>query len=64
MEGSGGRKGDSPPTYMDGPFDTLVAALQADLVGTRQGPGPFTAFAPTDAAFASLSAFTGRPATA
>ena len=31
---------------------TLVAAVQAaDLVETLQGPGPFTVFAPTDAAF-------------
>ncbi|WP_143962023.1 fasciclin domain-containing protein [Litoribacter populi] len=33
-------------------FNTLEAALiQADLVATLQGPGPFTVFAPTDAAF-------------
>jgi uncharacterized surface protein with fasciclin (FAS1) repeats len=32
---------------------TLVAAVQAaDLVETLQGPGRFTVFAPTDAAFA------------
>ncbi len=36
-------------------FTTLVAALKAaDLVATLQGPGPFTVFAPTDAAFAKL----------
>ncbi len=35
--------------------ETLVAAIQAaDLVDTLQGPGPFTVFAPTDAAFAKL----------
>jgi uncharacterized surface protein with fasciclin (FAS1) repeats len=38
-----------------GQFNTLVAALQAaDLVGALQGDGPFTVFAPTDAAFAKL----------
>jgi len=36
-------------------FDTLVAAVQAaGLVETLQSPGPFTVFAPTDAAFAKL----------
>ena len=36
-------------------FNTLAAALQAaDLVGALQGEGPFTVFAPTDAAFATL----------
>lgn len=35
--------------------ETLVAAVQAaDLVDTLQGEGPFTVFAPTDAAFAQL----------
>ncbi len=35
-------------------FSTLVAALtKADLVGTLQGSGPFTVFAPTNAAFAA-----------
>ena len=43
----------------DGRFKTLVAALQAaDLVGTLQGAGPFTVFAPTDDAFAALPAGT------
>ena len=38
-----------------GSFKTLVAAVQAaDLVDTLRGPGPFTVFAPTDAAFAKL----------
>ena len=38
-----------------GNFKTLVAALEAaGLVGTLQGAGPFTVFAPTDAAFAKL----------
>ena len=43
----------------DGNFTTLTAALgAADLVETLQGPGPFTVFAPTDAAFAALPAGT------
>ena len=38
-----------------GSFKTLAAALQAaDLVETLKGPGPFTVFAPTDAAFAKI----------
>ena len=40
-------------------FSTLVAAVAAaDLVETLEGPGPFTVFAPTDAAFAALPAGT------
>jgi len=40
-----------------GTFKSLAGALTAaDLVTTLQGPGPFTVFAPTDAAFAKLSA--------
>ena len=39
----------------NGNFKILVAALQAaDLVTTLKSPGPFTVFAPTDAAFAKL----------
>ncbi len=39
----------------DGRFTTLVAALQAaELDGVLAGDGPFTVFAPTDAAFARL----------
>ena len=38
---------------------TLVAAVKAaDLVGTLSSPGPFTVFAPTNAAFAKLPAGT------
>jgi uncharacterized surface protein with fasciclin (FAS1) repeats len=40
-------------------FKTLVAAVKAaGLVETLQGKGPFTVFAPTDAAFAKLPAGT------
>lgn len=38
-----------------GSFKTLVAAIKAaDLAGALQAKGPFTVFAPTDAAFAAL----------
>lgn len=38
-----------------GQFNTLVAAIKAaGLVETLQGAGPFTVFAPSDAAFAKL----------
>lgn len=40
-------------------FSTLVAAVTAaGLVDTLSGPGPFTVFAPTNAAFAALPAGT------
>lgn len=40
-----------------GSFKTLVAAVKAaDLVETLKGAGPFTVFAPTDAAFAQFPA--------
>ncbi len=42
-----------------GSFKTLVTAVTAaGLVDTLKGPGPFTVFAPTDAAFAKLLAGT------
>ena len=42
-----------------GDFTTLVAAVEAaGLVETLKGEGPFTVFAPTDAAFAALPAGT------
>lgn len=42
-----------------GSFGTLVAAVTAaGLVDTLKGAGPFTVFAPTDAAFAALPAGT------
>lgn len=42
-----------------GNFTTLAAALTAaGLVDTLKGEGPFTVFAPTDAAFAALPAGT------
>jgi uncharacterized surface protein with fasciclin (FAS1) repeats len=42
-----------------GSFKTLAAALgAAGLVDTLKGSGPFTVFAPTDAAFAKLPAGT------
>jgi uncharacterized surface protein with fasciclin (FAS1) repeats len=40
-----------------GTFNTLAKALTvAGLVETLKGPGPFTVFAPTDAAFAKIPA--------
>ncbi len=43
----------------NGSFKTLVAAVTAaGLVETLKGTGPFTVFAPTDAAFAALPAGT------
>src|SRR5947209_7626637 len=42
-----------------GNFTTLATALNgAGLVDALKGPGPFTVFAPTDAAFAKLPAGT------
>ncbi len=43
----------------NGSFNTLVAAVKAaDLVETLSGTGPFTVFAPVDAAFDALPAGT------
>jgi uncharacterized surface protein with fasciclin (FAS1) repeats len=43
----------------NGSFNTLVTAVKAaGLAETLSGPGPFTVFAPTDAAFAKLPAGT------
>lgn len=40
-----------------GSFNTLVTAVKAaELVDTLKGPGPFTVFAPNDAAFAKVPA--------
>ena len=52
----GGHSMDIVDTAIDaGSFGTLVAAVQAaGLVETLKGEGPFTVFAPTDAAFAAL----------
>jgi uncharacterized surface protein with fasciclin (FAS1) repeats len=53
-------RADAPGTIVDvavsaGSFKTLVAAAKAaGLVDTLSGKGPFTVFAPTDAAFAKL----------
>ena len=50
----------APPTIPElaisaGRFDTLVAAVgAADLGGALSSEGPFTAFAPTDAAFSRV----------
>lgn len=51
-----GHSKDIVDTAVDaGDFNTLVAAVQAaGLVETLKGEGPFTVFAPTDAAFAAL----------
>ena len=60
--GAGARSADK--TIVDtavaaGQFKTLATALQAaGLIDTLKGRGPFTVFAPTDAAFAKLPAGT------
>ena len=43
--------------FAAGSFKTLATALKAaGLIETLKGPGPFTVFAPTDAAFAKIPA--------
>ncbi len=51
-------KGDIVDTAVGaGQFSTLAKALTAaGLIETLKGPGPFTVFAPTDAAFAKIPA--------
>ncbi|WP_262693463.1 fasciclin domain-containing protein [Kordiimonas aquimaris] len=55
-----GNKADIVDTAVNaGSFNTLVAAVKAaGLVSVLKGDGPFTVFAPTDAAFAKLPAGT------
>ena len=59
VAGDYGKKSDAPSIVgiasTNADFETLTAALKAaDLVGTLEGKGPFTVFAPTDAAFEKL----------
>ena len=56
LPASAGSKKDIVDTAVAaGSFNTLAKALTAaGLVDTLKGPGPFTVFAPTDAAFAKL----------
>jgi uncharacterized surface protein with fasciclin (FAS1) repeats len=55
----GGKKDIVDTAVAAGSFNTLVAAVQAaGLVDTLKSKGPFTVFAPTDAAFAKLPAGT------
>ncbi|MCA9515553.1 MAG: fasciclin domain-containing protein, partial [Myxococcales bacterium] len=57
--GPSGAKTITATLAASGEFTTLTAALEAaDLDGTLAGAGPFTLFAPTDAAFAKLPAGT------
>lgn len=57
---AGGKKANIVQTAAEaGSFNTLIAAVKAaGLAETLQGPGPFTVFARTDAAFAKLPAGT------
>jgi len=57
-DGHGKHKKDIVDTAVSaGSFNTLVATVKAaGLVKTLKGKGPFTVFAPTDAAFAKLPA--------
>ncbi len=59
QHGKAGAKDIVDTAVAAGDFKTLVAAVKAaGLVDTLKGPGPFTVFAPTDAAFAKLPAGT------
>jgi len=60
VAGSYGKQKDIVDTAVDaGSFNTLVAAVTAaELVDALKADGPFTVFAPTDAAFAKLPAGT------
>ena len=54
-QGNNGSKDIVETAMAAGSFNTLAKALQAAaLVETLKGEGPFTVFAPTDAAFAKL----------
>lgn len=56
---TGGKQDIVETAVAAGQFNTLAAALKAaGLVDTLKGNGPFTVFAPTDAAFAKLPAGT------
>ncbi len=58
-QGMNGEKDIVDTAIAAGSFKTLVAAVQAaGLEGVLRGEGPFTVFAPTDAAFAKLPAGT------
>ncbi len=64
LVGNSAHAADAPKDIVDtavaaGSFKTLATALTAaGLVDTLKGAGPFTVFAPTDAAFAKLPAGT------
>ena len=59
MDHKGGKTDIVDTAVAAGNFTTLAAALEAaGLVETLKGEGPFTVFAPTDAAFAKLPAGT------
>lgn len=55
-DGHGGSEMDIIDTALEADdFNTLATALtEAELISTLKGEGPFTVFAPTDAAFAAL----------
>ncbi|WP_320827615.1 fasciclin domain-containing protein [Reinekea sp.] len=58
-DGHGMKKDIVDTAVAAGSFGTLVTAVQAaELVDTLKGAGPFTVFAPNDAAFAKIPAAT------